>query len=221
MSDLRLILLFVGIAVIAGIYAWGRYQGRMRLPRRRVAPSLRETPEEAPDEAVVDRELERMQQAMIDEDAADDAAGAVGDIEDLLVISVVSVSGEPFSGDALARAFHNNKLYFGDKSIFHRQIRQSGEDVSIFGVANLVKPGHFGDGVLNGFETRGITLFLELPAPIDGLQAFDDFVQTAERLAVELGGQLQDSHHCVITHQALMQKRELLVRSRLRGPAPA
>ena len=221
MDDLRLILLFAGIAVIGGIYAWGRFQGRIRLPRRRVPPSVRKTPGDAPDEALIDQELQRMQQAMSDETSAP-AAGATGDdIEELLVISVVAVSSEPFGGEALTRAFANNKLHYGDKSIFHRHIRQSGEDVSVFGVANLFKPGDFGNGDLHGFETRGITLFLELPAPIDGLQAFDDFVQTAERLAVELGGQLQDNRHCVITHQALMQKRELLARSRLRVPLPA
>ena len=46
-------------------------------------------------------------------------------------------------------------------------------------------------------------------------EAFDDFVQTAERLAVELGGQLRDQKHCVITHQELMQKREQLAASQL------
>lgn len=153
-------------------------------------------------------------------DQAETSAEA-GAEEDLLVISVVSVSGEPFSGDALARAFANNKLFYGERAIFHRFLRQGGEDRSVFGVANLFKPGHFGNGELEGFETPGITLFLELPAPVDGLKAFDDFVQTAERLAVELGGQLQDREHCIITHQALMQKREVLARSRLRIPLSA
>jgi cell division protein ZipA len=220
MDDLRLILLLIGVAVIAGIYAWGRFQGRLRLPgKRRVPPSKRKAPREAPDDALIEQELARMQQAMRDEPPA--APAASGDIEDLVVVSVVSGSGEPFSGEALARAFANNQLFYGDKAIFHRHVRQGGEDVSVFGVANMFKPGDFGNGDLNGFETAGITLFLELPAPIDGLQAFDDFVQTAERLAVELGGQLQDRSHCVITHQALMQKRELLARSRLRAPLTA
>jgi len=208
--------------VIGGIYVWGRFQGRVRLPgKRRPAPAHRKPPADAPDDALIEQELARMQQAMSDAPPPDAAPAPSADIENLLVVSVVSGSDQPFSGEALARAFANNQLFYGDKAIFHRQVRQAGEDVSVFGVANMFKPGDFGDGDLNGFETAGITLFLELPAPIDGLKAFDDFVQTAERLAVELGGQLQDRRHCVITHQALMQKRELLARSRLRAPLTA
>jgi cell division protein ZipA len=224
MDELRIILLVIGIAVIAGIYAWGHFQDRLSMPgKRRMPRSARKQPDDdAPDEALIEQELARMQQAMSDEPPdAPQQQPAGDDIESLLVISVVSGSGQPFSGDALARAFSNNQLFYGDKAIYHRHIRLGGEDVSVFGVANMFKPGDFGDGDLNGFETAGITLFLELPAPIDGLEAFDDFVQTAERLAVELGGQLQDRKHCVITHQALMQKRELLVRSRLRAPLTA
>lgn len=227
MDQLRLILLLIGIVVIAGVYLWGHLQGRTR-PLKRTSPA-RPPATDNPDTEAIERELARMQEtlsARAEPSAAPaaDAAAATAkpaDIEDLVVISVVSGSEQPFPGEALARAFANNKLTFGDKRIFHRIDRQGGRDVSVFGVANLFKPGDFGDGDLEGFETAGITLFLELPAPIDGLQAFDDFVQTAERLAVELGGQLQDRSHCVVTHQALMQKRELLARSRLRIPLPA
>jgi cell division protein ZipA len=221
MDDLRLILLLIGAAVVLGIYAWSRFQTRpWRQQSRRTAPSKQRT--ESPDEAVIQQELQRMQQAMSDEDVVAEApprpAAAVEELEELLVISVVAADDQPFSGEALRKAFANNDLSFGDKSIFHRLVRQRGEDVSVFGVANMFKPGDFGSGDLSQFATQGITLFLELPAPVDGLEAFDDFVHTAERLAVELGGQLRDRKHGLITHQALMQKREILASSRLRTP---
>jgi cell division protein ZipA len=218
MDDLRLILLLIGAAVILGIYAWTRFQTSAgKQQTRRTVPGKQRT--DSPDEAVIQQELQRMQQVMSDEDEVTETAPApAADIEELLVISVVAAADEPFSGEALRKAFANNELSFGDKSIFHRLVRQRGEDVSVFGVANMFKPGDFGSGDLNSFATKGITLFLELPAPVDGLEAFDDFVHTAERLAVELGGQLQDRKHCVITHQALMQKRENLARSHLRTP---
>ncbi len=222
MDYLRLILLLIGVVVIAGVYAWGRFQGERKLPNRRAAASAlrQQADDDTPGDALIERELERMQQTMSDQSAVAAPAAAI-EMEELVVISVIAAAGEVFPGEALARAFANNKLCYGDKAIFHRILRQAGSDVSVFGVANLYKPGDFGNGDLDGFETAGITLFLELPAPIDGLQAFDDFVHTAERLAVELGGQLHDHKRCVVTHQALMQKREVLARSRLRVPLPA
>jgi cell division protein ZipA len=173
---------------------------------------------EAPDEGLIQQELERMQQVMSDTDTPPAAASAVA--EEVLVISVVAAPDQPFHGEALHKALSNNQLVFGDKAIFHRLVRQAGDDVPVFSVANLFKPGDFGNGELDGFTTKGITLFLQLPAPIDALKAFDDFVQTAERLAVELGGQLQDQKHCVITHQSLMLQREKLAGSSRRRTPP-
>jgi len=216
MDDLRLILLLAGAAVIAGIYAWTRFQA---LPKKRGSRPVgrHRQPSDAPDEAAIEQELQRMAEAMSGE-RTEASAAADGETEQLFVISVVAAPGQPFSGEMLSKAFANNELCFGDKAIFHRLVRRDGVDVPVFGIANMVKPGDFGSGGLQGFSTPGITLFLQLPAPVDGLEAFDDFVQTAERLAVELGGQLQDQKHCIITHQALMQKRETLARSRVRTP---
>ena len=78
-----------------------------------------------------------------------------------------------------------------------------------------VWPGTFSPDDMEFFLTPGVTLFLQLPGPVDGVEAFDDFVHTAERLAVELGGELRDEKRCVLTHQALMQVRESIVKDRL------
>lgn len=221
MDELRLILLLIGFAVVVGVYAWTRFQAH---GGRR--PSLgRKRPEEEPDDQAVQQELARMQQVMGDAamhdvapDAAPppqpaatlDAAPADPDDERIVVLSVVAGQGQAFHGDALARAFANNDLRFGEKGIFHRMTHSAGQVVSVFGVANMVKPGDFGDGRLRGFATPGITLFLQLPGPLNNLEAYDDFVHTAERLAVELGGQLLDARHGVVTHQTLMQIRTTL-----------
>jgi cell division protein ZipA len=219
MDDLRLILLLIGALVILGIYAWGRFQTMPRKPRKRSATAARRR-SEAPDDEDIREELQRMQVEM--SSAAAEQASATTETgslaEPLLVLSVVAGAERPFTGSALRKAFANNGLIYGDKSIFHRLVRKRGEDISVFGVANMLKPGNFATRDLAGFSTPGITLFLQFPAPIDGLEAFDDFVQTAERLAVELGGELQDSMRNVITHQNLMQKREQLAASHLRAP---
>jgi len=214
MDELRLILLLVGVTVVAAIYIWSRYQSRPPKARSRpaAARAARQARDDEPDAEAIEQELVRMQQAM---SGQVDAAPIANDEELLLVTSVVATAEQPFKGDALRKAFANNGVQFGEHGIFHRLTRRDGADVPVFSVANMFKPGDFGRGDLEGFTTPGITLFLQLPTVIDGLQAFDDFVHTAERLAVELGGQLQDDKHCVITHQALMQIRERIVSSRL------
>jgi cell division protein ZipA len=51
-------------------------------------------------------------------------------------------------------------------------------------------------------------LFLQLPGPLASVEAFDDLVKTAERLAAELGGVLRDQDHNAVTHRMLMQVRQ-------------
>jgi len=132
------------------------------------------------------------------------------------VISVIAENGKSFSGDKLLKAFANNDLVHCGKGIYERCVEQAGHDKPVFGVANLVKPGTFPRD-MQCFNSPGITLFLQLPCAIGALDAFDEFMNTAERLAVELAGELRDEKHRLLTHQALMQVREQIAESQARS----
>ena len=215
MDDLRLILLLIGAGLILVVYAWSRVQAR---PRKRSAirtPSLNSHGTDDLDASDIDQELERMKQLVMERDDEPVAQ----DPDRLLIISVVAAQGGHFSGQALVNGFEHNRLHFGEHEIYYRMTVQSGKERPVFGVANIVKPGIFPVSDMENFTTPGLTLFLQLPGPLDGVEAFDDFVNPAERLAVELGGELRDEKHCVLTHQALMQVRESIVEDRLHRKA--
>jgi cell division protein ZipA len=238
MSDLRLILLLLGIGIILGVYAWTRFQQQNRRSASRTSPAAARAPSTEPDSADIEQELERMERLVSGREAPHPEPGALDDIyldsdagldtgadpgigsdtgassERLLVISVVAPDGDPFPGEALLKSFEHNKLRFSNAGIFERVVIRNGREVPVFGVANLVKPGTFAPQDMARFTTPGLTLFLQLPCPIDAVDAFDDFVKTAERLAVEFGGELRDERHHVLTHQVLMHIREGIVESR-------
>lgn len=211
MNDLRLILLLLGVGIIFAVYAWTRFQNRPRKPAGSTDPAIRHRETDEPDEDAIEQELARMEQVM---SGRDPESSAAIDSERLLVISVVSPLAGLFPGDALLKALQNNKLQFGEQGIYQRVTLAGGRQQAIFGVANLVKPGTFSPSDMHSFSTPGVTLFLQLPGPLDPVEAFDDFVHTAERMAVELGGELQDQRQCVVTHQSLMQMREGIVEDR-------
>jgi cell division protein ZipA len=219
-DDLRLILLLIGAAVIIAVYGWSRLQARPRKPASPRRPAKHHSSDDL-DDADIEQELGRMGRLVMEDDeepVAEDDVQPAADTEPvaqsgerLLVVSVVAADGGQFSGPALLNGFDNNKLRFGEHEIYHRVIIQSGKERPVFGVANMVKPGSFPVSNMETFATPGLTLFLQLPGPLDGVEAFDDFAQTAERLAVELGGELRDERHRLLTHQALMQWRESIV----------
>ena len=219
MDDLRLILLLIGAGIILVVYAWSRVQVR---PRKRSATRTPTVTGHSPDDDFdadeLEQELGHMERLVMERDddpVAQDDDQAAQDAERLLIVSVVAAQGGNFSGPALIKAFKHNKLRFDENEIFSRMFIRPGKEMPVFSVANMVKPGTFPLADMETFTTPGLTLFLQLPAPVDGVEAFDDFVHTAERLAVELGGELRDQQQCVLTHQALMQLRENIVEDRL------
>ena len=227
MDDLRIILLVTGAAFIGGIYLWTRLQQR---PARRMKRNAARARQDNTDSADIEQELARMGKLVAEHDQDPDwqdplEAGNVASTPDspgeqIHVISVIAEDGEPFDGDKLLKAFANNALIHGKKGIFERHMEQGGHDIAVFGVANLVKPGTFPRD-MPAFTTPGVTLFLQLPCAIGALDAFDDFVNTAERLAVELAGELRDEKHKLLTHQAMMQVREQIAESQARSRAAA
>jgi cell division protein ZipA len=218
-DDLRLILLLIGAGIILVVYAWSRVQVR---PRKRSATRTPTISSHSPDDDFdaddIEQELGRMERLVMEQDdepVAQDDDQVAQDAERLLIVSVVAAQGGNFSGPALIKAFKHNKLRFDENEIFSRMFIRPGKEMPVFSVANMVKPGTYPLADMETFTTPGLTLFLQLPAPVDGVEAFDDFVHTAERLAVELGGELRDEQQCVLTHQALMQLREKIVEDRL------
>ncbi len=219
MDDLRTILLVTGAAFIGGVYLWTRFQQR---PARRAKRNSARAGHGDADSADIDQELARMGVLVAERDqdpdwqdpleAGNAASTPASPGEQIYVISVIAEDDEPFDGDKLLKAFANNALIHGKKGIFERHLEQGGHDIAVFGVANLVKPGTFPRD-MPAFTTPGVTLFLQLPCAIGALDAFDDFVNTAERLAVELAGELRDEKHKLLTHQALMQVREQIAES--------
>ena len=219
MDDLRLILLLIGAGIILVVYAWSRVQVR---PRKRSATRTPTITSHSPDDDFdaddIEQELGHMERLVMERDddpVAQDDDQVAQDAERLLIVSVVAAQGGSFSGPALIKAFKHNKLRFDEHEIFSRMFIRPGKEMPVFSVANMVKPGTFPLADMETFTSPGLTLFLQLPAPVDGVEAFDDFVHTAERLAVELGGELRDQQQCVLTHQALMQLRENIVEDRL------
>lgn len=131
----------------------------------------------------------------------------------VLQINVVS-RDEGFEGMDIMRAIQGRRMELGDMDIFHRHdaARQNGR--VLFSMASMVKPGTFPPESMEEFKTPGLTLFAQLPAPGDGLELFSEMLATAEHLATELGGELQDETHSRLTRQTVEHLRSQILEHR-------
>jgi len=95
----------------------------------------------------------------------------------------------------------------GDMQIFHRYPETGGRH-PLFSMASLVEPGVFPLDQMDSFSTPGVTLFAQLPGPLEAMQTFEEMLKAAEQLARLFGAEIQDETHSDLSHQTIEHMRE-------------
>ena len=182
MSELRWILLGLGLLLIAGLYFWERkapFLKRFKKPKlitSGVKPAQDSDPSaEAPAEqrAVERPTVERRTP------------------EKIVTLRVVGRDGAEMNAEEAVLALKRVGLTHGRYGIFHR-MPGKGDDEPIFSVASLTEPGSFDLANLQDSSIAGLSLFLALPGRGDPVTAFDAMVGFARDLAEDLDGILLD-----------------------------
>lgn len=145
-----------------------------------------------------------------DADDATEPAPAAGLEDKVIVLNVAATDGRLFSGQVLVEALELAGLQYGEHAIYHRILDTRKGPVSLFSAANILRPGTFEPERREEIESPGIAMFLQLPGPYDGLAAFEQMLETARRIADELGVKLLDERRCSLTNQAIEHIREEL-----------
>ena len=89
-------------------------------------------------------------------------------------------------------------LVFGHMNIFHRHEFPTGQGMVLFSLAQAMEPGTFNLDIMERDTVPGVSLFMSLPG-YKSLAAYDLMVDTARRLAQELGGDLLDQNSQTVT----------------------
>ncbi len=217
-STFRWILIIVGIAILVSIFLFGNpgrkrrtraSPKRNRMLRQRREPTLAVDETEAPDEPQ-DNEPGQGELAM--DSAADDEERdrpPPGPPPDKIIsLFLQARDNHRISGVDLLEAALKSGMVFGEHDIFHRVMDENGD--ILFSMANLTKPGSFNKTAWNTLETKGVTMFLTLPAPLGALDAWDAMLATSRRVAELLHADLLDDTHSTFTRQREGQIREEL-----------
>ena len=131
------------------------------------------------------------------------------DIERLIVVVNLAAPEGGFSGAAIEKACTAAGLEFGDMSIYHFHEPASGR--VMFSMASSVEPGSFPSDNMAHFTTPGLSLFAQLPGVCDGIQVYDQLLQTAHRLAGLLRAEVQDERRNKLTRQMQEHTREAII----------
>lgn len=214
MNTLRLILLLLGMAVIAGVYFWDRLQAGKARRRARdhfdgdvagdldLKISARHGGDGEEDIAPLlsglghrDRGSAELPAGPVTTGGRAQPGGEAGAAPavagDIISLHVVAPPGKSFDGGAILAALRATNLEFGDMDIYHCYGMEGMRGRRPwFHLANMLEPGTFDPGSMRDFSTRGLSLFMQLPAPVDGEVVLDLMLETARELATRLGGEV-------------------------------
>ena len=213
MTELRWVLVLLGLAVVAGVYWWGRK--RSSLPGRqvhdgRVEPKLEEPT--AWHDADSDDAFELQPQTPGDVDPAGtdieyENSDPLREPSRILLVHVRAAEGSSFPGGELLAALKSEGLRLGDHGAFESP-SNTGEP--LYTVANMVEPGTFPKETGENFTTQGITAFMVLPGP-GGVESLAAMIESARRIARTLGGDVLDETGSTLTNQGATHLREQVI----------
>ncbi len=127
--------------------------------------------------------------------------------DEMFALSVIAQGDDFFEGADLIREFTAQNLQFGDEGFYHRAMPGM-QNINLFSVTNIMQPGKFDLKTMLDLRTKGLLLFMHLPGKLEPTQAFDQFYDAADALAITLGGKVCDEYRNTLSQHRLGQIRD-------------
>jgi len=209
MSGLRWVLIAFGVALLGAIYLFARYSPIFRA--RQIRKSIRREEPVLPQEEAepVSRPINEVADDSPDDERIvpnlPDPAGSK-----IVTVRLVSRDDGGFSSEKLILAMREEDLRHGEFGIFHRTDPGS-EEQFLFSVASLREPGSFDLTKLKTERYPGVSFFMMLPGPANGVDVFDEMLRTARQLAQQMDGELLDDQGSTLSVQRERYLREEII----------
>lgn len=196
MTQLRWVLLVAALLILLALFVWTRYRSRItarfsfpvrsRAVEAGAVPATRQEPTLPP----------RVPATVLP--------------EKIVTIRILSRAGAPFRAEDLVLALREAGLRHGRFGIFHAHVSDT-DDTPVFSVASLTEPGSFDLTRVHTDVYQGVSLFLGLPGPVEGVTAFESMVNAARAVAKRLDGNLVDEHGSTLSVQRERYLREEVI----------
>jgi cell division protein ZipA len=208
-AELRWLLLLIGICIIAAVYIYTRYKPRIADQVRTL--TFRKEPSFG--DLAVGTGAEQLSPTK--QTPEPDPIIAIPSISQeprkIITIRLMSTDTKGFVAERLILILRELGLRHGQFGIFHRLVEDAAGEVA-FSVASLVEPGSFDLTKIKTEQYPGISMFMTLPGPIDGVTSFDEMMNVAREIAQQLDGYLLDEQGGTLSIQRERYMREEIIR---------
>lgn len=138
-----------------------------------------------------------------------DTPKANQDSDDLLVLYITSPAHTLFNGLSISKVADEIGMVYGHMNIFHHfgpGKLHSGQP--LFSLANMHEPGSFDLGRMSDLKTKGVVAFMYSPASIDASVVFELYLNTTQRMAELLGGDVRTSDNELLNTSSINTLRD-------------
>ncbi len=132
---------------------------------------------------------------------------------EIIAIYITAPENRKFNGDVIIDALENVDMEFGEMDIFHYYGPDKMHSTrALFSIANNTSPGTFDPDNIRQFTTRGLAMFMSLPAEIGGDIAFEIMYDTAQNISGKLGGELRGQDRQLLDSDKISRMRDIASR---------
>lgn len=161
--------------------------------------------------AAIEEDIQEQQDEIIPEETelAADTPKANQDSDDLLVLYITSPAHTLFNGLSISKAADEIGMVYGHMNVFHHfgpGKLHSGQP--LFSIANMHEPGSFDLGRMADLKTKGVVAFMYSPASIDASVVFELYLNTTQRMAELLGGDVRTSDNELLNTSSINTLRD-------------
>ena len=211
-DPLRLTLVATAIVVILGIFIFGRRGNTIGRDVEELSPlEINKALNSNDDDNVLVKEPVGSADEVDADYNHDDASIEQQDNnEHFVVLNIVAPEGMGFTGLNLLSVFSESGLEYGKFKIFHYPHRHN-QDLSMFSVVNMLKPGFFDIDQMHDFTTTGLSMFMRIPvADGSNIEAFSTMLAIAQNMTRKLGGHLLDQDRELLTQDKLEDLKQFV-----------
>ena len=188
--ELRIIILFIGLLVLALIYYYGNKKPTHTRADIDEDDLFQIEPEiNSPTAAEIKTEVEQ---------------GVITGDRKVITLFIHAKDGLQFDWHQIKDASNKAGLEYGEDHLFYRFRRLGSEKKALFLVANMLKPGVFDPDL----RTTGLVFIMTLPGEMNALDLWDTMFPVAKRMAELLDGSLTDENHSAFSRQRIASMRE-------------
>ena len=111
-----------------------------------------------------------------------------------IVLFIAALDDSGIDGNKIPAVLEKHNLQFGEMDIYHYLMNTDQEkNISIFRIANGVKPWTLIETELANSTTPGLSIIMQLPSATNDYAAMELFISHAKGIAIDLDAQLKNA----------------------------